>query len=714
MRFKSPSRIVLLVVSLFVLVASPCLLRAQQKASEGLREQAAKLQQDIEALKKSKADLSGRISASLLSSLESEIQAKQTALDSTQQNVKQAEALERDIADLTTMRDKMHDRISADLLRKLNDEVAAKQQSLEKLSDLTRSPVSAVALRYNPAPDPAPAMSGTTPAESAAQSGTQEPTRTADWTQPTEKLGVGPTTAAGPLQVAKAERPRSAGKPNVRVEKSRTNPQMPDYKEGPYNAARFLRIYEDTNGGRQAQNNRLLIYDPKSNSEQRTTRLSVDENSTLVIVPDPELIGTDATINNLFLSAELASGDSKKSLEVTSYSEVGKDKAGSGAQQGMAFQSADEIQDLLLNMAYTAEEIIDVFYSRPDKEKDAKLDSPVFQHLDTEADRTAYYKRLEDTFRLHQPEITTIAQFFQNEKNLNIVGIVGKQVFWVDRASLQAIAKQYSQNLATAFDSKSTDSAKHQAFDDLLDRTRLVYDDFADMRRQVRDLQKARHLEWASAVEEFAKTRREQALAKLKNLFVPGYVSLHGAGAKDGDTLTIKAEVRGGDAGEGQGVTTQFEIAIKRYGWKPQLADSFMFIHREHLTLKEITANPNDTKLNRVNFAPSPGMTFGVVYLDRGDTGWHRFCRALGPGFGMNVSFMNFNDPGFDLTTQKFTNTTGVNVQVGAGVVGGLFDNKLQITRGWNLNADQKRQYWGIGFGFIEIGKTVAKYVKEK
>jgi hypothetical protein len=39
--------------------------------------------------------------------------------------------------------------------------------------------------------------------------------------------------------------------------------------------------------------------------------------------------------------------------------------------------------------------------------------------------------------------------------------------------------------------------------------------------------------------------------------------------------------------------------------------------------------------------------------------------RALGPGIGMNVTFMNFNDPGFDLATQKFVNTTGTNVQVG-------------------------------------------------
>jgi len=33
----------------------------------------------------------------------------------------------------------------------------------------------------------------------------------------------------------------------------------------------------------------------------------------------------------------------------------------------------------------------------------------------------------------------------------------------------------------------------------------------------------------------------------------------------------------------------------------------------------------------------------------------------------MNVTFMNFNDPSYDLTTVKFVNTTGTNVQIGVG-----------------------------------------------
>ena len=85
--------------------------------------------------------------------------------------------------------------------------------------------------------------------------------------------------------------------------------------------------------------------------------------------------------------------------------------------------------------------------------------------------------------------------------------------------------------------------------------------------------------------------------------------------------------------------------------------------------------------------------------------------RAMGPGIGMNVTFMNFNDPSYNLATNQFVNTNGTNVQVGAGTIGSLFDNKLQVSYGWNLNVDRRRSYVAVGFGFIEIGKEVAKYI---
>jgi hypothetical protein len=72
---------------------------------------------------------------------------------------------------------------------------------------------------------------------------------------------------------------------------------------------------------------------------------------------------------------------------------------------------------------------------------------------------------------------------------------------------------------------------------------------------------------------------------------------------------------------------------------------------------------------------------------------------------------MNFNDPSFDLAANQFVNTSGTNVQVGAGIIGSLFDNKLQLTYGWNLNVERRRTYFGVGFGFIEIGKELSKHI---
>jgi len=104
-------------------------------------------------------------------------------------------------------------------------------------------------------------------------------------------------------------------------------------------------------------------------------------------------------------------------------------------------------------------------------------------------------------------------------------------------------------------------------------------------------------------------------------------------------------------------------------------------------------------------------MTFGIAYFHRGDSSWAKFVRGLGPGAGINVTFMNFNDPSFNLATTQFVNTNGTNVQVGAGLIGSLFDDKIQFSYGWDLNVEKRRTYFGVGFGFIEIGKELAKYI---
>jgi hypothetical protein len=1119
MRFKSPSPIILVVLSLFVLVASPGLLHAQQNASAQLREQAAKLQQDIEALKKSKGDLSGRISASLLSSLESEIQAKQSALSSSQQRVKQAEGLERDIVDLTAMRDKMQGRVSADLLSKLNEEVGTKQQALAKLSD-SATPIAPALIRgYDPSPDSAPAGSEeekpgsstkagrrssrkggtptgahspqTPPAAAATQEKQTQPTAAASpavagtktkggskppaatpgqgaatagqapgkakgapkqpgtapaaasaeceskplanqpyegqtWVTGKVACGVkvtvkvtvkgkekeiegvvdengafrassiappleafqvvsfavdkgkapdpiavkpqstcesssaplpclnqpyeGDTTVsgkvkdtfskvdtikvsgekdkpasesiqvkdstftatlshplslydsveadetdkdgnvlsgAGPIKVADlglaavaatpAPTPAAAPPPthiptpvvtlsptsltflsrsvgdasppqtvtlknesdldltitsieiappatdghayftqsnncgstvvrhsacsiSVVFKPTETGPRTATLiindnavgsphrvwlKGGPdgtrLSPSRFIRIYEDTEGGDhpvpdlKSCNHCIQIYNPDGVKlpPRKTIQLSADEKSLLVVIPDINLMGSDLALNKLFITAQLVSGGKKSNVEVVSYSEVGKDQSTSAAQKGTAFESAQDIEMKLVDMSEGAEDVLKYAYctdptapkppgcardeeltftdregktykSFAEQENSLKRDA---ESGNKTANGSSLAQRLRDRLRLHQQEVNSLATFFKNPTNQALVQLIGTDVLNIDRDTLVAIVTQYKTDVDAAFDSKSTGDAVNQALWGVLERTKIIYDRFKDDRASIRALAQRYAINPASmplplcqqesdalatmlaqagsdddkgseakscALHKYIRERGEAGLLKLKNQIVPGHISLQNAGAKDGDQLTVTVEVRG--EGEAQGIAVPFEIAIKRYGWKPQVADSFMFVHRQGLTLQELSSsnNPGNAGLNRVNFAPSPGVSFILTYLRRGDNPWDKFLRAMGPGIGMNVSFMNFNDPSFDQSTGKFTNTTGLNIQEGAGIVATFFDNKLQFSRGWNLNAARKRQYWAVGFGFIEITKEVAKYVKQK
>jgi hypothetical protein len=330
-------------------------------------------------------------------------------------------------------------------------------------------------------------------------------------------------------------------------------------------------------------------------------------------------------------------------------------------------------------------------------------------------------RRLRERFRLYQPEIKAISDFFLQKENLAIVERIGVEVFWIDRNSLQAIAQQYKDNIQIAFDSKSTPSAQAQALEDLLERTKLVYQDFGEFRKDIRERMRPKteaetrtDEEWNARFEDeilkYSRDKRTDAFAQLKSHLATGSISLPDYQAKDGDRLTITVESMPADSTTG-GVPVVFYIAIKKYGAKIQWSPSLLFTRR--LGVAEATPPTGSTTahLNRVNFAPSPGMTFGVAYFKRGQSSRDKLMRALGPGLGMNVTFMNFNDPSFDLATSKFVNTSGTNVQVGAGVIGSLFDNKLQVSYGWNLNVEHRRNYFGVGFGFIEIGKELSKFI---
>jgi hypothetical protein len=503
-----------------------------------------------------------------------------------------------------------------------------------------------------------------------------------------------------------------------------------------FDPATFVRIYEDTK-----DHGHLEIHNPKSRRDAGS-HLSVDAESSIIIVPDPGLLqNSDLSLNKLFMSAVLASGDRQQNVEVVGYSEIGKDKASTEAQRGMAFQTTDNIKNMVVDMVFTAVDILKYVYKVDPNT--SILDEAVQNNIRSATVDDALLQRAKDRFGLYQPEIQAIGTFFGDQHNLSIVRLLGSEIFWIDSNSLEQIAKQYQDDVRVAFDPNSKEPAAKAALVELLERTKLVVEDFRDLLLAVKAeqsrscvggekegtcacVQKAigagvseedrktltKTLMRTCAIETISEAMRSKAFEGLSKLFSPGAISLRAAKAADGNLLTLTLEAVGAD-GSPVGIPAVFEIDIKKYGSKIVWGPSLLFVRRLGVTAAEASPPTGSTAapINKINFAPSPGMTFGIAYFKRGTTAGDKFLRGLGPGVGMNVTFMNFNDPSFDLSTQKFVNTTGTNVQVGAGVVGSLFDNKIQFSYGWNLNVEHRRTYFGIGFGFIEIGKELGKYI---
>jgi hypothetical protein len=512
---------------------------------------------------------------------------------------------------------------------------------------------------------------------------------------------------------------------------------------GPLDPATFIQVYEDPKTG-----DRQLIYDPPKTitEKKKTIQLVADFESSIIIFPDGSKMGEDIAFNKLYITAKLASGNSSKDVIVNGYSEVGKDQATMAAQSGTAFQSAANIQAMVLNMAYTASDIIDNLYQPtttviPSGPIDFTTWGTFHKEIDfrgrgtdakTVTDAIANAGDLKNDkiialkarLRLYEPEIQAISDFLVQKENLGIVEKIGGRVFGIDRDSISAIAQQYKDDIQIAFDPKSTDPAQLNALQDLFQRTKLVYEDFGDIRQTIiaqmdkKEGEKNTYQDWQikyeKTLQDYALTHRKDAASELKRLLATGSISLTENQAKDGDRLTITVESVPSGSTSG-GIPVVFEVAIKKFGAKIQVSPSLLFIRRLGVTDVEATppAGSTTAPLNRVNFAPSPGTTFGVAYFKRGSSSWDKFARGLGPGLGMNVTFMNYNDPSFNLATSQFTTTNGTNVQVGAGVIASLFDDKLQFTYGWNLNVEKRRSYFGVGFGFIEIGKELAKYISK-
>lgn len=379
-----------------------------------------------------------------------------------------------------------------------------------------------------------------------------------------------------------------------------------------------------------------------------------------------------------------------------------------------------------------------------------------------QADTPTEVSLLKENLQLHRQEITAIADYLAASENYAIVQIVANDVLQQDAGSLIAAATQVKADLATALDSTSKADAANAALLSLWDRNVDLYRHFAPIHARVAALEatpqqalteseraqfpkQANQLDAASrgangaacldekqigamtpvdrqncaalrqaAINVVAAELGAKAVAALKKLFAQGSISLRANKAKPGDIVTLTVQAMGVD-GATVGIPSVWEVEVKAFGLKHSLpTDSLLFLYRLGIGYDEThPANPNTGALNAIIFAPSPGVTLSMTFYKRGNSAGDKFLRGLAPGLGVNVSFMNFNDAGFDLSTQRFTNTTGTTVQVGTGTLFSLFDNAIQFTNGWNLNVDRKRAYFGVGFSFVKFTEKVAAIIKK-
>ncbi|MEO0525939.1 MAG: hypothetical protein AAFZ89_01865 [Bacteroidota bacterium] len=132
---------------------------------------------------------------------------------------------------------------------------------------------------------------------------------------------------------------------------------------------------------------------------------------------------------------------------------------------------------------------------------------------------------------------------------------------------------------------------------------------------------------------------------------------------------------------------------IRNTKWEVKISDSFLLVNR----INE-PSQSDDNSISPSNFKGAPGASLLLTYRRDGGIR-NKLVNSLEPSFGINVSYVDFS--------------TEDDVEVGAGLVLGLFNNKLFFTGGVNLNRtgrDETRPiYWGIGFSFTNLASKIAK-----
>jgi hypothetical protein len=146
-------------------------------------------------------------------------------------------------------------------------------------------------------------------------------------------------------------------------------------------------------------------------------------------------------------------------------------------------------------------------------------------------------------------------------------------------------------------------------------------------------------------------------------------------------------------------------LVPRSFGFHTSMSDSMLFVKRQGVTNEE-----EDAGLEDFNFGPAPGVTYLASFLPRRNG----FLRLLRPGIGLNVSFMDWDDSAFDPASGMFPQGTDSNdIEVGMGLQLSFFNNVLQVTYGWNLQAEQDREYFGVGLSFVNLTQSLRRLITQ-
>jgi hypothetical protein len=463
----------------------------------------------------------------------------------------------------------------------------------------------------------------------------------------------------------------------------------------------------------------------------------------LIIEPDLSKADTNTIINNLYMSAQLGS-DSPVDVPVMGYSEIGKSTESAESQKAVSFQTLRDIKENVSTMYWTSREIITAIDPACWK---AITDNPeqfICKALPAAVAPATVAPQVTAAFALRTPEIKSISGFLSDPLNVEISRVVGNTLLGLSGSTTASIATQYQSDfdILTTKDKTYGADEMSSAASRLYERNQLITRDFCVAIAAA----KAGNCNDVTAVDSFLNKESQRQVAVLRDLRVPGQIILPSAKAQDGQSLllTVESKAKGGG---GSGSKAVFNIVMKNFGTKVSISPTVFFITRVAVNSADLTRKaaqfkgdpaPQSNPITSLGGAPFPGVSFLLTHYHRGlsygedpvlaplvnkderinfrarSTTSDKFLSGLAPGIGVNTTFMSFTDArDFDVSTNQFTKTSATTFQLGVGPAVSLFNNALQFTYGWNLNVDQRRRYFGIGFGFVEVGKTLAGFVKK-